>query len=199
MLKRWQTLFDQIEIIETSCGSEFWSYQEFSEFENETGIFLPADYKEFCQVFGTGEFGSFVSIFCPNLRFSNFCLKAIKEQLFELPDSHYGRVIDRETLASLFNSAFVFGSEPSSISIFWGLRSYKEADKSYDIYWASSDGFKGDIYKLGRDFYEFVSEFCLGTKSYEILPEKEWRPQELLQRTFTRVRPNWDSLDPYLE
>ena len=199
MIERWQSLLDQIEIIETPDGSEFWSQEEFSEFENETGIILPVEYKEFCQVFGTGEFSSFIGIYCPNLQFSNFCLKAIKDQLAELPNSRHGRIIDREALIKLFNSAFVFGSEPSSISIFWDLRSYKEVDDSYDIYWASSDSFNGDIYKLGRDFYEFISEFCLGTKSYEILPEKEWRPQESLQRTFTRVRPNWDLLDPYLE
>jgi hypothetical protein len=93
-------------------------------------------------------------------------------------------------LISLLDCSFVFGSEPSANSIFWDLRSYNKLDKSYDIYWANSDCFSGDIYKIGRDFYEFITEFCLGEQSYEILPEKEWSSKKALQKTFTRVRPN---------
>ncbi|MEM8779341.1 MAG: hypothetical protein AAGF26_10820, partial [Cyanobacteria bacterium P01_G01_bin.49] len=105
------------------------------------------------------------------------------------------KMMDRESLIDLLDSAFVFGREPSANSIFWDLRSYNNKDKSYDIYWANSDCFSGEIYKLGRDFYEFITEFCLGTKSFEILPKEKWPLQESLQKTFTRVQPNWDLLD----
>ena len=77
------------------------------------------------------------------------------------------------------------------VFIFWDLRSYNNSDKSCDIYWANSDCFNGDIYKIGRDFYRFITELCLGEQSYEILPEKEWRLRESLQRTFTPVSPVW--------
>ena len=191
MIEKWQSLLNQLEIIETPYGSEFWSQDELDAFENEMHIIFPIGYKEFCQVFGTGCFGDFISISCPNLKFSNICLEAIKSDIIGFPDPEQEKMMDRESLLSLLDSAFVFASESCGISIFWDLRSYNELDKSYDIYWANSDCFSGNIYKLGRDFYEFVSEFCLGTKSYEILPEREWPPQESLQKTFTRERPNW--------
>ena len=195
MSERWQSLLNQLEIIETPYGSEFWSQDELDAFENEMRIVFPIGYKEFCQVFGTGCFGDFISIFCPNLKFSNICLEAIKNEIIDFPDPEHEKMMDRESLIYLLDSAFVFGREPSANSIFWDLRSYQESDKSYDIYWANSDCFSGNIYKIGRDFYEFVSEFCLGTKSYEILPKREWPPQESLQKTFTRVRPNWQIME----
>ncbi|MCT7949719.1 hypothetical protein NG798_07960 [Ancylothrix sp. C2] len=36
---------------------------------------------------------------------------------------------------------------------------------------ARTDCFGGDVYKIGRNFYEFVQNFCLGRKAYEVLPE----------------------------
>lgn len=100
-------------------------------------------------------------------------------------------MMSKESLITLLDSSFVFGTEPSSISIFWDMSSYNKSDKNCDIYWANSEDFRGNIYKIGRDFYEFITEFCLGTKSYEILPEKEWRYKESIQKTFTRVQPLW--------
>lgn len=194
MKERWQSLLDQLEIIEIPNCSEFWSQDELDAFEKETGIIFPVGYKEFCQVFGTGYFGEFITIYCPHLKFSNACLGAIKDEIINFPDPEHEKMMDRESLLDLLDSAFIFGSEPSAISIFWDLRSYNKLDKSYDIYWVNSDCFSGKIYKLGRDFYEFVCDFCLGTKSYEILPEEEWRPPAALQRTFSRMRPNWDLL-----
>ena len=191
-MEQWELLINEVEIIQVPYyGSEFWSLEEFDKFEDETGIIFPIGYKEFCQVFGTGCFGDFISIWCPNLNFSNACLKAIKEEIQEFPDPQHEKMMSKESLISPLNSSFVFGREPSSISIFWHLASYSKLDKSCDIYWANSENFRGDIYKIGRDFYEFVTEFCLGTKSYEILPQKEWRAKEFLQKTFTCVKPMW--------
>ena len=128
--------------------------------------------------------------------YSNICLEAIKDEIIRFPDPEHEKMMDRESLINLLNSAFVFGSEPGANSIFWDLKSYDEKDKSCDIYWANSDCFDGNIYKIGRDFYEFITEFCLGTKSYEILPEEEWVSQEDIQQNFTRVR--WYGSSPYL-
>lgn len=189
MIERWSFLLNELEIIETPYGSEVWSKEELDSFENETGIILPAEYKEFCQVFGTGCFGDFVSIYCPNPQLSSICLGAIKDEITRFLDPCHEKIMDRKSLINLLNSAFVFGSESSGISIFWDLRSYNQVDESCDIYWANSDCFSGNIYQIGRDFYKFVTEFCLGTKSYEILPQKEWPPQEAIQGTFTRVNP----------
>ncbi len=191
MTSKWQSLFNQLEIIQSPYGLELWSLDQLNQFETEYNIVFPKGYKEFCQIFGTGCFGDFISIFCPNIDFSNICLEAIKNDIIEFPDPEHERMMSRESLLNLLDSSFVFGREPSAISIFWDFRTYNQSDESYDIYWANSDSFNGDIYKIGRDFYEFVTEFCLGRLSYKILPEKEWRPQKSLQNTFTRVRPNW--------
>ena len=191
MINQWQSLFNQLEIIQTPYGEEFWSLEELNTFEDETGIILPVGYKEYCQVFGSGGFGDFVGIYCPNLNFSNVLLASIKNEILDFHDSQYEKMMDKESLINLLDNGLVFAGESCGISIFWDLRSYGELDKSYDIYWISGDCFSGDIYNIGRDFYEFVTEFCLGEQSYKILPKKEWRPQESLQKTFTRVKPIW--------
>lgn len=191
MIQQWQSLLNQLEIVETPYGSELWSLEELNQFESENNIVFPLGYKEFCQIFGTGCFGDFISIFCPNIYFSTICLEAIKNDITEFPDSEHERMMSKESLLALLDSSFVFGREPSANSIFWDLRTYNKSDNSYDIYWANSDCFSGDIYKIGRDFYKFVTEFCLGEESYKILPEKEWTPKETLAKTFTRARPNW--------
>ena len=191
MLNQWQSLFNQLEIIKTPYGSELWSLERLEHFESENNIVFPVGYKEFCQIFGTGCFGDFIGIFCPSIYFSTICLEAIKSEIVDSSDPALEKMMSRESLISLLDSSFVFGREPSGISIFWDLRTYNKSDRSYDIYWANSDCFSGDIYKIGRDLYEFVTEFCLGEKHYEILPEKEWRSKESLQKTFTPVQPNW--------
>lgn len=191
MIEQWQSLLDQLEIIQSPYGSEFWTLEQLSQFESDNDIIFPTGYKEFCQVFGTGCFGDFISIFCPSIYFSTICLEAIKSEIVDFPNPEHEKMMSRESLQDLINSGFVFGREPSAISVFWDLRTYSKLDHNYDIYWANSDCFSGDIYKIGRDFYEFVTEFCLGEKHYKILPEHEWRPKESLQKTFTRVKPMW--------
>jgi hypothetical protein len=189
MLEKWQSLLNQLEIIQTPYGEEFWSLEELNKFEDERGIILPVGYKEYCQVFGSGGFGDFVGIYCPNLEFSNALLPSIKNEIITSSDPQYEKMMDKESLINLLDNGFVFGREPCGIAIFWDLRSYDESDKSYDIYWISGDCFDGNIYKIGRDLYEFVTEFCLGTKSFEILPKEDWRAEESLQKIFTRVQP----------
>ena len=191
MIEQWQSLLNEIEIIQTPYGSEFWSLDQLNQFEKENNMVFPIGYKEFCQVFGTGCFGDFIGIFCPNIEFSNLCLETVKNDLIKYPDPEHERMMSRKSLINLLNSGFVFGREPSSISIFWDLNSYNDSDKSCDIYWINSEDFFGDIYKIGRDFYEFVTKFCLRKQSYEFLPKKEWRPEKSLQKSFTRVNPMW--------
>lgn len=192
MIEEWESLLNEVEIIQIpNYGSEFWSLQELDKFEDETGIIFPIGYKEFCQVFGTGCFGDFISIYCPHIDFSNALLKSIKDEIIEFPALEHEKMMSKESLINLLDFGFVFGGESCGISIFWDFNSYDKLDRSYDIYWINGDCFSGDIYKIGRDFYEFVSAFCLGTKSYEILPQKEWRSKEFLQKTFTRAKPMW--------
>ena len=66
MTSKWQTLFEEVEIIDSGFDSEIWNIDKIYEFEKNTEITLPEDYKEFCQVFGTGKFGNYVNIYCPS-------------------------------------------------------------------------------------------------------------------------------------
>ena len=185
MIKQWMSLLKEIEIKPNQFGSEFKTLNELNKLENEIGFIFPVGYKEFCQVFGTGCFGDFITIFYPNIRFSNDCLDAIKNEIIEFPDLPHEKMMSKQSLICLLNSGFVFGREASGISIFWNMNSSDISDKSCDIYWANSDCFSGDIYRIGRNFYEFITEFFLGTKSYKILSKKEWKPKDYLQKTFT--------------
>lgn len=191
ILERWQSLLNQLTIIQSPYGSEFWSLEKLNKFEDETGIILPVGYKEYCQIFGSGGFGDFVGIYCPRIDFSKALLSSIKDEIVNFPDPQHEKMMSRQSLSALLDSGFVFAGESSGISIFWDLSSYDKLDKSYDIYWINGDFFDGKLYKIGRDFYEFVTNFCLGNKSFEILPKEDWRSKEAFQKTFTRVKPNW--------
>lgn len=53
---------------------------------------------------------------------------------------------------------------------------------------AETDCFEGDVYKIGRDFYEFVQNFCLGRKAYEVLPESIQPNLESIRPTYSRFK-----------
>lgn len=89
----------------------------------------------------------------------------------------------------LLNSAFMFGKYGAGGSlIFWDLRTYSESDKSYDIYWADWETPEcGERILIGRSFFEFVSDFCYGTKSFDLIPElMEGLTPEDIEYTFLR-------------
>ena len=179
-METWLNLLAQIEIIELPSGSDIWTQEELSQFEKETDIILPQNYKEYCQVFGSGQFGDYMTIYAPYPHLSSMSLENIKEDIAEFPDPEHGKMMNVESLKQLLNCAFVFGGNPMSDTVFWDLRTYSDSDKSYDIYLANADCFDGGIYLVGRDFYEFVRDFCLGLKSYKFLPAfKRPRSQEI--------------------
>lgn len=184
-MQKWKTLFQQLEVIETSDGQAISSEEELFTFEMETGIILPSEYKDFCQVFGSGRFGDLVKIFCPSrdLLFESIeSIKYLKEQVEKYPSKN--RQWDRQ-IQTLLNSALMFGGDDRVNIALWDLRTYEESDKSYDIYWVKYDDFEDEIYRVGRIFFDFVHDFCLGRKSYKRLP-KSMRPEPC--NTFTRIK-----------
>ena len=194
MISKWQALFEEVEIIDRKLGAEIWNVDEIYTFEKNTGIKLPADYKEFCQVFGTGQFGNYVNIYCPNINVSEIYLNAIKLDIQAIKDNinsylftkkHKKGDVKFDLIEELINSSFVFGDNVVSDVFFWDLRTFRDSDKSYDIYMANSDCCDGDIYKIGRDFYDFIYNFCLGMKCFEILPETMHPSHEDIRYTFT--------------
>ncbi|GAP93618.1 hypothetical protein NIES2104_01250 [Leptolyngbya sp. NIES-2104] len=124
-------------------------------------IKLPVGYKEFCQMFGNGCFGeSFVCIDCPSLQYlriqsiSNSEIIEAAKSLFRLnPDYD-------PTVQELLGNAYVFGLGVSGTIFIFDLRTYDQTDEQYDVYAIDDDG---HAYKVDRDFYSFIENFCLGT------------------------------------
>lgn len=173
--QKWQNLLAQLEIIENQ-GWGIWSEERLLAFEAKTGIILPAGYKEFCQIFGSGMLGYDMRISYPNLLESDLTAASLKDSL----DSVAQNVPNLAEIQKTLDSAFFFADNSNAHLVFWDLRTYSESDRSYDIYITYLDCFEGEFYQIGRDFFEFVRDFCLGMKSYEVLPE--WMrpyPEEL--------------------
>ena len=188
MINQWRQLLATLEITEDDSGVEILSKDELTAFETQNNITLPADYKEFCQIFGTGCLWDLVLIFCP----SNYLLETQKDmteqmidQIRRYPSPDFNHDLE---YINLLNSAFMFGEVGESRLIFGDLRTYNESDKSYNIYCADWETPECDgPICIGRSFFEFVRNFCYGTKSFELLPElMEGLSPEDIKYTFRR-------------
>jgi hypothetical protein len=88
-------------------------------------------------------------------------------------------------LKRLIERGYPFGTTVNGDSFFWDLTSYSEADQSYDIYWIPDEEITC-VTHVGRDFFEFISEVCLGPRLSELLPESYASiASELRSRSFT--------------
>jgi hypothetical protein len=188
MIQQWQSLLTQLEVINEE--QEIFSAENLSTFEQNTGILLPASYKEYCQVFGTGIFRGIMTIFCPSdslLEYSALSIEALQENLELFPSEDTER---DSNLRSLLDHSLVFGDDRGANIAVWDLRTYSDIDQSYDIYWVSIDADDPVLYRINRDFYEFISDFCIRTTLHEALPDEK-RPGELdAELTFVRFRAN---------
>src|SRR5262249_45288806 len=173
MVEKWESLFATLTVV---CRSPLLcSDAEIERAERDLGFRFPTGYKEFCQVFGSGSFGDFIRIYCPcptptsydrGFQFVGLSLNLeMAVDSGELtPDEDKGILLNR-----LLMHGYPFGDTINADSFFWDLTSYSEADHSFDIYWVP-DGEAMSVTKVGRNFFEFVSEFCLGPKLNELLP-----------------------------
>lgn len=179
-LDSWQNLFAQVEIVEpnaedygisqTDFQNDVMSIEECNFFEREMGINLPDPYKEFCQVFGSGCFGrEFIAIQCPSDFWLNSSNPSKLDCIRHSIEHSSQTAANNKELIKLINSAFVFGGY-DYFTVFWDVRTYKHEDNSCDIYWALDECFQGEIFRVGRDFSEFIQEFCLGNALLESLP-----------------------------
>jgi hypothetical protein len=83
------------------------------------------------------------------------------------------------TNLNLLSNAFAFGMSDMAVLFLWDLGSYSSEDDSYDIYCLQLNSIKS--YFLGRSFFEFVSEFCVGKRISQIIPEGElFHPDEIV-------------------
>ena len=150
MNKKWRVLLNQLEIFQLHSEKSFWEKEDIKKFEHDENIILPAEYKIFCQVFGTGILGEDISIF--------------------RPDYYYYKLIRKD----FDQYVLLFGRIEDECLLFWDLRTYSDLDRSYDIFIISEYGFPpyNIPHRVGRNFYFFIRDFCLGMKIPIPLPEE---------------------------
>lgn len=174
MISDWQKLLERIEVQKDSLTLA--TEAEILAFEKRTGIILPAGYKEYCQVFGEGQIGNAVIDihipYCYN-QWQLECYTKLEKETLEFHDADTMYYDEKKrnnfrTIKKLLNSGLVFATICKSQSFFWDLNTYSDDDKSYDIYGMSYYGFVSC--KLGRDFFRFVCDYCLGMKKYDDIP-----------------------------
>lgn len=185
MLQDFEKLLSQIHV-----RGDVWeraSHEDLDDFEARTGLRLPEEYKEYCQIFGAGSFYFLHMFFRASdsenyfLEFSNHCIECLEMQ--DVEDFH----ADPETaewlisLRPLFDHALVFGGNSTAMYFFWDTQTYSEVDQSYDIYIASLHNYRW--HKFGRSFRQFIQCLCI-ENNYTSLPEylRLELPEQLSER-----------------
>ena len=185
MAEKWKKLIQKLEIL-VGEGQETLDAETLSATEAEYKIILPSDYKEFCQVLGSGELSDIARVCCPTKFFIKASERRVQEAIRDIERFGENLKRDQQYIEQL-RSAFVFGeSATGEYLIFWDLRTYQESDGNYDIYWANSvDPGGTDPVMLGRDFFNFIQNFCYGTEAFDLVPEyMEGSSPEDLSLTF---------------
>jgi SMI1 / KNR4 family (SUKH-1) len=184
---------------------------EIKDFENHTHITLPREYKEFCLVFGHGIFGiTHFDIEClPRYRVLGIQDRwsvAGRLEFNQTEILNFKRGCEwTSTIEKTFESALVFGEGDYKDKCFlFDLNSYSEEDLSCDIYGLFCSGVSGGSishehtgvsYFLGRSFFDFVKNICIGDRAQlecpKLLPEIEiyereraTKPDYYYRRTF---------------
>jgi hypothetical protein len=183
MKEKWENLLKHLEIraasyavgesfkhleIEPDLNLKPCNESDMAEFEAKHGIILPSEYKMFCQVFGPVTFGHDVHIGCTNLDIESDrdgFREIVSYEPFDKFDNVRREFSDK--IRELIDHGMRFGGNANNESDFWfDLRTYG-LDESYDIYCVYT-GEELDLHKLPvRNFFDFIREYCLGTKLYE--------------------------------
>jgi hypothetical protein len=174
MNNKWQTLIEQLNVtVEpdlSPCNAK-----EIADFEQEYKIIFPSEFKSFCQTFGSVYFGNQeVHIRCPNMDFGIEAYRKSYQDVL-LPQREDFMRWERsrqeafEGICDLVEHSYLFGSTGVGLSFWFDLRTYS-TDESYDIYIISLARDFG-IECIGRSFFDFIHDYCLGTKFYDSLPE----------------------------
>lgn len=178
MLQTWQGLLSRTTVI---GERESWSELEIVAIERERNIILPVVYKEFLQVFGAGSFEDKITIYSPTafqLAWTRDWIENMEERLS--PSKPSFSVIKPDTLRilnSLLKSTLLFSADGGAFYGFFALETYSDLDQSCDIYWVSLDViYNNEIYRISRNFFEFVQDFCLGTKFSEVILDYSFQP-----------------------
>ncbi|MBW4538390.1 MAG: SMI1/KNR4 family protein [Myxacorys chilensis ATA2-1-KO14] len=152
---------------------------DLDAFEARTGLLLPEEYKEFCQVFGDGYF-RFGIISTPSEEGNNFTEYASDSmenlEMQDVEDFDPETAKHLVSLRQLFAHALEFGTNGEAMSFFWDSRTYSETDKSYDIYIASFENYRWC--KFGRSFFQFIQTLFIENDFRLLPPDLRLEPEE---------------------
>jgi len=187
LFNKWQDLANEVEFIQVVPRdyeiSPLLTTEQLEIYQNKAKVILPPDYKAFCQLFGTGEFPySKTYIRCPNIESLHTGMNSerivishlysrLKAELKQSEKLEKGKTIKQFRLLKIQNlleSAYLVGYIWTYFTIIFDLSSYDELDQNYDIFALHpTDG----CYFFGRDFYNFVNQFCMKTPVQKMFPE----------------------------
>jgi hypothetical protein len=143
--------------------------EDLARFEAESEILLPHGYKEFCQVFGDGEFGyTQFAVNIPGQKEDQdiITVRTLMIETYcdtkELDPSGNIKYISQNALSRIENS-YRFGTGQGYLHFIFDLTSYSETNLSYDIYAVKCDS-NPSITFLGRDFFYFIKNYCLSNR-----------------------------------
>jgi len=180
IIKKWEAMSATLKIVQKS--SLICSEAEIEQVEKELGFKFPAGYKEYCRIFGSGSLGQgdapkFFRVYCPcpspssvDIRETGYNLIGLKLDLDAsepLEDAEKAKILHR-----LLENGYAFGDTDIADRFIWDLTTYREVDQSYDIYWIPDERVE-EITLVGRDFFEFIDKFCLGTGLKIMFPEED--------------------------
>jgi hypothetical protein len=185
ILTRWNHIrCKKVEVVLPKFATrlEIASLDMIDNFESQSGIILPHEYKEFCLIFGSGNFGiTFFRIEClPYV--STYDGNTVEYTIIssrEILDNYKQDCQWSSAEIDLLDSGLIFGSgDNQATSFVFDLRTYSERDLSYDIYGIYRQDLSestGIIYPLGRSFLDFIENICAGDganlKCPELLPK----------------------------
>lgn len=160
----WKLLLSELEVVlECSTGLSTLNEQQLERFELQTQLILPQEYKEFCQIIGTGRFGrNMFYIECPDPENYQEQLES-NEIILDACKSGFSWSDD---IRKLLDSSYLFGGGDSHLLFVFDLRTYIEENYSYKIYGISC--ITGFCHYFGRSFFEFINFFCIGDKAFSI-------------------------------
>lgn len=166
-IDKWRKLIDQLE--GNLPKGSLCTVEQIQKAEQDLGFEFPEGFREFCLTFGSGSFGvgeypNEFYIYGVSDAVSRFDIRSIGYMLTGLKITYDTGDLAEASMGvaeHLLEYGYPFGSSPNGDSFLWDLASCTEHDHSYDIYWIPGDQ-ENEIRQVGRDFYAFIDQFCLG-------------------------------------
>lgn len=198
-MKKWYELLKDANVKKTQY---LISVDDLQTFEIDNNVSLPEEYKEFCQVFGSGVFGNEIIIYCPPaIEYTHNVVAIFGSGLEFLKQTNQISIHRAEHIARLFKNALIFGCTSSSSYFLWSLTA-ENSDDCENIYMVNLDSFEcegGEIEIVCKSFYKFIKDIALKNEPYSGVMSKYHYPNEMFESEFIPVLSNKTAVDSFFE